>query len=205
MAGFVKDTPPASARSGRAALLLIKPGANMGALTCVKPSREALSTLALIAMTGEAMYKRILVPIDGSDTAARGLAEAIALARELKATVRLLNLTSDFVLMVEMSNVIDYEKFREGLNQVGRRLLAQASELAKAQGVTAETSLHDLRGGRVADAIVEEARQSRCDLIVIGTHGRRGVARAMLGSDAENVVRSSPVPVLLVRAPAPVS
>jgi len=121
----------------------------------------------------------------------------------LKATLRLLNLTSDFVLMVEMSNVIDYEKFREGLNQVGRRLLAQASELAKAQGVTAETSLHDLRGGRVADAIVEEARQSRCDLIVIGTHGRRGVARAMLGSDAENVVRSSPVPVLLVRATAP--
>ena len=151
------------------------------------------------------MYKRILVPIDGSDTAARGLAEAIALARELKATVRLLNLTSDFVLMVEMSNVIDYEKFREGLNQFGRRLLTQASELAKAQGVTAENSLHDLRGGRVADAIVEEARQSRCDLIVIGTHGRRGVARAMLGSDAENVVRSSPVPVLLVRAPATVS
>ena len=150
------------------------------------------------------MYKRILVPIDGSDTAARGLAEAITLARDLKATLRLLNLTSDFVLMVEMSNVIDYEKFREGLNQFGRRLLAQASELAKAQGVTAETSLHDLRGGRVADAIVEEARQSRCDLIVIGTHGRRGVARAMLGSDAENVVRSSPVPVLVVRAPAPV-
>ena len=151
------------------------------------------------------MYKRILVPIDGSDTAARGLAEAITLARDLKATLRLLNLTSDFVLMVEMSNIIDYEKFREGLNQFGRRLLAQASEQAKAQGVTPETSLHDLRGGRVADAIVEEARQSRCDLIVIGTHGRRGVARAMLGSDAENVVRSSPVPVLLVRAPATVS
>ena len=151
------------------------------------------------------MYKRILVPIDGSDTAARGLAEAIALARELKATIRLLNLTSDFVLMVEMTSAIDYEKFREGLNQFGRRLLAQASEQANAQGVTTETSLHDLRGGRVADAIVEEARQSRCDLIVIGTHGRRGVARAMLGSDAENVVRSSPVPVLLVRAPAPVS
>ena len=151
------------------------------------------------------MYKRILVPIDGSDTAARGLAEAIALARELKATVRLLNLTSDFVLMVEMSSAIDSEKFREGLNQFGQRLLAQASEQAKAQGVTAETSLHDTRGSRVADAIVEEARQSRCDLIVIGTHGRRGVSRAVLGSDAENVMRSSPVPVLLVREPATVS
>ena len=149
------------------------------------------------------MYKRILVPIDGSDPAERGLAEAIALARELKATIRLLNLTSDFVLMVEMSSAIDYEKFREGLNQFGQRLLAKASEQAKAQGVATETSLHDLDGGRVADAIVEEARKSRCDLIVIGTHGRRGVSRAMLGSDAENVVRSSPVPVLLVRATAP--
>ena len=148
------------------------------------------------------MYKRILVPIDGSDTAARGLAEAITLARDLKATLRLLNLTSDFVLMVEMSRAIDHDKFREGLNQFGRRLLAEASEQAKAQGVTAETSLHDVRGGSVADAIVEEARLSRCDLIVIGTHGRRGVSRAMLGSDAENVARSSPVPVLLVRAPA---
>jgi len=148
------------------------------------------------------MYKRILVPIDGSDTAERGLAEAIALARELKATIRLLNLTSDFVLMVEMSSAIDYEKFRDGLNQFGQRLLAKASEQANAQGVPTETSLHDLGGGRVADAIVEEARKSRCDLIVIGTHGRRGVSRAMLGSDAENVVRHSPVPVLLVRQPA---
>jgi len=148
------------------------------------------------------MYKRILVPIDGSDPAERGLAEAIALARELKATIRLLNLTSDFVLMVEMSSAIDYEKFREGLNQFGQRLLAKASEQAKAQGVATETSLHDLDGARVADAIVEEARKSRCDLIVIGTHGRRGVSRAMLGSDAENVVRNSPVPVLLVRRPA---
>jgi nucleotide-binding universal stress UspA family protein len=149
------------------------------------------------------MYKRILVPIDGSDTAARGLAEAIALARELKATIRLLNLTSDFALMVEMSSAIDFEKYRAGLNQFGQHLLEKASRLATEQGVTVETSLHDLRGGRVADAIVEEARQTRCGLIVIGTHGRRGVSRAMLGSDAENVVRSSPVPVLLVRDRAP--
>ena len=148
------------------------------------------------------MYKRILVPIDGSDTAARGLAEAIALARELKATVRLLNLTSDFALMVEMSSAIDFEKYRAGLNQFGQHLLDKASRLAAEHGVTSETSLHDLRGGRVADAIVEEARQTRCDLIVIGTHGRRGVSRAVLGSDAENVMRASPVPVLLVRKPA---
>jgi len=146
------------------------------------------------------MYKRILVPIDGSETAARGLAEAISLARELKATLRLLNLTSDVVQMIAMTSAIDYEKFREGLSQHGQRLLANAGAQARLLVVTAETSLRDVGGGRVADAIVDEARRSRCDLIVIGTHGRRGVSRAMLGSDAENVVRSSPVPVLLIRA-----
>jgi nucleotide-binding universal stress UspA family protein len=151
------------------------------------------------------MYKRILVPIDGSDTAARGLVEAIALARNLKATLRLLNLTSDLVPVGEMTSAIDFEKFREGLNQFGQRVLAEASEQAKAQGVSAETSLHSVGAGRVADAIVDEARRSRCDLIVIGTHGRRGVSRAMLGSDAENVARSSPVPVLLVRQTAAIS
>jgi nucleotide-binding universal stress UspA family protein len=149
------------------------------------------------------MYKRILVPIDGSETAARGLAEAISLARELKATLRLLHLTSHVVQLVEMTSAIDYEKFREAVSHQGKSLLANAGAQAQAHGVTAETSLHDVGGGRVADAIVEEARRSRCDLIVIGTHGRRGVSRAMLGSDAENVVRSSPVPVLLVRAQAP--
>lgn len=147
------------------------------------------------------MYERLLVPIDGSETAARGLDEAIALAKELKATLRLLNLTSDFALMLETSSTLDFEKIREGLCQSGRRLLEKARQRAADRGVTAETALHDLRGGRVADAIVDDARTTRCDLIVIGTHGRRGVARAMLGSDAENVMRNSPVPVLLVRAP----
>jgi nucleotide-binding universal stress UspA family protein len=53
--------------------------------------------------------------------------------------------------------------------------------------------------GRVADVVVEEAAKSGCDLIVMGTHGRRGFSRLALGSDADLVVRSSPVPVLLVR------
>ena len=65
---------------------------------------------------------------------------------------------------------------------------------------TWETQLRELKGGRVADAILQEAKSTSCDLIVIGTHGRRGFSRVLLGSDAENVLRESPVPVLLVRA-----
>jgi nucleotide-binding universal stress UspA family protein len=54
-------------------------------------------------------------------------------------------------------------------------------------------------GGRAADAIVEEAGKWKADVIVLGTHGRRGLRRALLGSDAEEVVRNASVPVLLVR------
>lgn len=148
------------------------------------------------------MYKRILVPIDGSDTARRGLKEAIALATEQKATLRLLHVTSDFPVMLEMANTLNFDNVRDGLHQYGRDQLDNAKALAKGLGLEVETQLHDLKGGRVADAIVEEAKSAGCDLIVIGTHGRRGFKRALLGSDAEQVLRASPVPVLLVRAPA---
>ena len=146
------------------------------------------------------MYKRILVPIDGSETARRGLKEAIALATEQKSALHLLNVTSDFPIMAEMTNAIDFEKYREGVRQCGLDLLKDAQALATSLGLAVETQLRDLKGGRVADAIVAEAKDAGCDLIVIGTHGRRGLSRALLGSDAEGVLRASPVPVLLVRA-----
>jgi nucleotide-binding universal stress UspA family protein len=146
------------------------------------------------------MYKRILVPIDGSDTAKRGLKEAIALAADQKAALYVLHVTSDFPIMLEMANIINFDQYREGLRQVGRQMLDEAKMLAGVAGVEAETQLRDLNGGRVAEAIVQEAKSTRCDLIVIGTHGRRGFRRALLGSDAEAVLREAPAPVLLVRA-----
>ncbi len=145
------------------------------------------------------MYQRILVPIDGSETSERGLMEAIRLAEVTKSTLRLLNLTSDFALMVEMSGGIDFEQYREGLNQFGKNLVDRSSKLAAEHGIVSETLVRELRGSRVSQAIVDEARESRCDLIVMGSHGRRGFNRAVLGSDAEAVLRASPVPVLVVR------
>ncbi len=145
------------------------------------------------------MYQRILVPIDGSKTSERGLMEAIRLAEVTKSTLRLLNFTSDFALMVEMSGGIDFEQYREGLNQFGKNLVDSSSKLAAKHGVASESHVQELRGSRVAEAIVDDARDSRCDLIVMGSHGRRGFNRAVLGSDAEAVLRASPVPVLIVR------
>ena len=151
------------------------------------------------------MYKRILVPIDGSETGRRGLKEAITLATEQKATLCLLHVTNDFPFMSEMPMAFDFEKYREELHQYGRNLLEDGKKLATSLGLEVETLLHELKGGRVADAILQEAKSAGCDLIVIGTHGRRGFRRALLGSDAESVLRESPVPVLLVRAPGAVS
>ena len=151
------------------------------------------------------MYKRILVPIDGSDTGRGGLKEAIALATGQKATLCLLHVTNDFPIMSEMPMAFDFEKYRKELHQYGRNLLDDGKKLAASLGLEVETLLHDLKGGRVADAILQEAKSAGCDLIVIGTHGRRGFRRALLGSDAESVLRESPVPVLLVRAPSAVS
>jgi nucleotide-binding universal stress UspA family protein len=147
------------------------------------------------------MYKRILVPIDGSDTARLGLKEAIALATDQHAALHLLHVTSDFPVMLEMSDVMDFDTVRAGLHRYGREQLDDAKALAQGLGLQADTELRDLKGGRVADAIVQAARDAGCDLIVIGTHGRRGFSRALLGSDAEGVLRASPMPVLLVRGP----
>ena len=151
------------------------------------------------------MYKKILVPIDGSETGRRGLKEAIALATEQKATLCLLHVMNDDPIMSEMPSTFDFQKYREEMQQYGRNLLEDGQQLAASLGLEVETLLHDLKGGRVADAILQEAKSAGCDLIVIGTHGRRGFRRALLGSDAESVLRESPVPVLLVRAPGAVS
>jgi nucleotide-binding universal stress UspA family protein len=78
-------------------------------------------------------------------------------------------------------------------------LLAQAQAGARERGVQAETLLREVAGGRVADQIVHEALQGNCDLIVMGTHGRRGFSHVLIGSEAESVLRSSPLPVLLLR------
>lgn len=146
------------------------------------------------------LYKRILVPLDGSDTARQGLREAVALARDGGATLRLLHVTSEFPVMLETAVIESFESVKRSLVQHAEDMLAEAKTLATGLNVPAETCVRDVKSGRVAEAIVDEARDSGCDLIVIGTHGRRGIGRALLGSDAENVLRHATVPVLLVRA-----
>jgi nucleotide-binding universal stress UspA family protein len=96
------------------------------------------------------------------------------------------------------SNYVD--TFYESLRESGRKTLAKAQALAKASGIELTPMLVEARGGTVAQAIVQQARRAKADVIVLGTHGRRGLQRVLMGSDAEAVVREAGVPVMLVRS-----
>ena len=149
------------------------------------------------------MYQRILVPVDGSSVAERGLQEAIGLAAELKARLYVLHVIGEFPLYVEMSSAMSFDESMSRLRASGEDLLATAKSAALDAGVPAvDTVLLEISRGRIAEAIVEEAQKNGCNLVVMGTHGRRGISRLTMGSDAELVVRSSSVPVLLVRQDA---
>ena len=143
-------------------------------------------------------YKRILVPVDGSAVSDRGLKEALRLAREAGARVRLLHVVAEYVAYANAEAAVDIGPILEGLREGGRKTLQRIERRARVPGVRVETTLAENPGGRVADTIVDEAKRWRADLIVMGTHGRRGVKRMLLGSDAELVMRHTPVPVMLV-------
>jgi len=147
------------------------------------------------------MYKRILSPFDGSAVSERGLREAIALARDQGATLRLLHVLDEFMPLVDPSLWPGFEQLSEALSSEGHKLLAEAQAMASKQGVSTEVVQRGTLENRAAAAIVAEARDSNCDLIVMGTHGHRGVHRLMLGSDTVAVLQTSPVPVLVVRPP----
>lgn len=146
------------------------------------------------------MYQRILVPIDGSTTSGRALQEAIKVAAG-KAQLRLVYVIEEaYPLDAEGLAFIDYAALLEALRKTGERALAQAAEKVRKSGVTAETALLEAKGDRAAKVIDSDALKWQADLIVIGTHGRTGLSRLLLGSVAEGVVRGASVPVLLVRA-----
>jgi len=147
------------------------------------------------------MYDRILVPIDGSPTSERGLDEALKLARLTHARVMLLHAIDLAAVTVSPEGGAAVAALYDTLRDGGEALLSRTAAAVKNLDIPVETVLLDTLEGRVSDLVNDQARKWRADLIVIGTHGRRGFNRFLLGSDAEQIVRSAPVPVLLVRAP----
>lgn len=145
------------------------------------------------------MYKRILVAIDGTSAASLALAEAIELARDHGTEILLVHVIDDLRLTAgDIGGVnLSYEAPR--LREAGKALLQDAAARARAAGIAVRSVLLEEIGVGVGACLVQRAREWQADLIVCGTHGRRGIRRLLMGSDAEYIVRHTPVPVLLVR------
>ena len=147
------------------------------------------------------MYKKILVPVDGSSTAKLGLNEAIRLAKHHKARLRLVHVVDLFIATPtpEVDRYVD--DMQKSFRGEGGRRLKKAEALVRKHNLAVDTVMIEFAGGRrAAEIIVAQAKKWRADVIVIGTHGRRGIRRLVLGSDAEQIIRTSPVPVLVVRS-----
>jgi nucleotide-binding universal stress UspA family protein len=146
------------------------------------------------------MYQRILVPIDGSPTSNRGLDEAATLAKLTGGRLRLVHAVDELTYANGFETYAAYAADLVPLmKKAGEDVLQRGKQRAEARGVPVDVLLLESLGVRLGDLVIEHAQSWKADLIVIGTHGRRGVRRLLLGSDAEQILRLSPVPVLLVR------
>ena len=148
------------------------------------------------------MYRTILAPVDGSPTSMLALAEAVKLAKLCGARLRLLHVIDPITRISGFERPEIYmREIRPALIASGEEVLAQARAAAAEAGVEAEVDLQENRGQRTWEIILERTHACEADLIVLGTHGMRGVDRVLMGSDAEQVARHARVPVLLVRQP----
>lgn len=142
------------------------------------------------------MYKKILCPVDGSDPSNASMLEAIRLAGEQHSELLFVHVidSGPLVMYLPMPTAV-FECIREG----GQDILDGAINAAGNRGVKAEGKLLTTTDNRVGAAIVDEAAQYKPDLIVMGTHGRRGLSHLLLGGDAVTVVGMTTVPVLLIK------
>ncbi len=148
-------------------------------------------------------YKRILVPVDGSATSNAGLREALKLARGGKAALCLLNIMDEHMVFSSPEIAPNIRAVLDSMRSGGTRILKGALRTSRGKGLKLQSVLAESFAMGVADTIVRQAKRWKADLIVMGTHGRRGLKRLILGSDAEQVVRRTGIPVLLVHGRAP--
>jgi nucleotide-binding universal stress UspA family protein len=149
------------------------------------------------------MYTHILIATDGSELAQKAVDHGFSLARKLGSKVTVLTVTEPFPIYAMAGELgmattpIDLEAHRQSGRELAAKILAKAKVSAGKSGVDVET-LH-VEEIRPAEAIIEMAREKDCNLIVMASHGRRGLSRLLLGSQTMEVLTYSPVPVLVIR------
>lgn len=147
------------------------------------------------------MYTRILVPVDGSAPSNRGLEEALKLAKLTGAQLLLLHVVDELSAAMGMAgfSTVSTDVFAL-LKEGGEQVLKEARVKAEGQGIPVQAVLVENFSGRLCDVVAQQVKSWGSDLLVLGSHGRRGVGRLVLGSDAEQIIRTALVPVLVVRA-----
>ncbi len=144
------------------------------------------------------MYERILVPIDGGATAAQGLKEAVKIAACHGSRIHLIHIIDESPVVEPFGGNGGSEFVMAQLRDIGTSLLDSCAEQVRAAGVPVECQLIEQIGNLASGLILRAAAAFRADLIVCGTHGRTGIRRVVMGSTAEEIVRRSTSPVLLV-------
>jgi nucleotide-binding universal stress UspA family protein len=146
------------------------------------------------------MYRNILVAIDDSETSRVALDEAINIARATGAKLHIVHVADEVLLGMHqrtVSTTLNLDHAMAAIRGAGAKILEDA--LAAASGIDAETILLETMKRRVSEVLVDKSRELGSDLIVIGRHGQRGLARLILGSVAEQVAKIADASVLLVR------
>ncbi|MBN9267370.1 MAG: universal stress protein [Hyphomicrobium sp.] len=145
------------------------------------------------------MYKHILIATDGSELAAKAVDAGLKLAKALNANATAVTVTEPWVAYVtpEAAIAFPFDEYEKSAAESARRTLATVDDAAKKIAVNCGT-IH-VKDQYPADGILDTAKSQGCDLIVMASHGRRGLGRLLLGSAAANVVTHSTVPVLICR------
>lgn len=147
-------------------------------------------------------YQRIFVPVDGSATSNRGLKEAIELGKAVSGSrIIVVHVVETNPLITAPEATTYMPQLVDELRADGAKIASAARSKVEKAGLPADAFIVEAEGRPVYEAIVNEAKRRKAQVIVLGTHGRRGLARVLMGSDAEGVVREATVPVVLVRAP----
>ena len=150
---------------------------------------------------GLPMFKRILLAVDDSATSLMAFGKAVKLAKDQSAKLRILHvvdLAPPYMVGMPVFAIDDYNKM---LQNAGEKLMADLRKKLKSSKIDFDQKIEAVKSFRirVSDVINKQADEWRADLVVIGTHGRRGFDRIMLGSVAEAVVKTCNSPVLLIR------
>ena len=145
------------------------------------------------------MYRRILIAVDGSQTSNKALSAALEMAsysggRSVLRLIHVLDQTAFLVGSDPLGSLVN------AMREAGQKILADGLAIVQSAGVQAETVLIDRLGAHLAETVAADAKEWMASLVVVGTHGRRGVGRMLLGSGAEQIIRLAPCPVLVIRS-----